>query len=297
MELYQLEYFLEAARQQSFTRAAEQLYLAQAALSEQIRKLEQELGTTLFDRSRRGTTLTAAGEVLRQRAELLLEQAAATRRAVEDVVQRRSGRLVVAAIPSVSACLLPRTTAEFRALHPGVAVHLMEGTSEQVAQLVEENRAELGIVQRPTSRGVFEETLLLTEPFVVIVSREHRFARRRTVELKQLERESFVLYRGRARDAALHACRTAGFEPTILCENCELDTVRSLVSMNLAVALLPILAAQKATSECKLLTIAGETVARDIAILQRPNASLSPSGVVFLEALRQILPRVSRGKG
>jgi DNA-binding transcriptional LysR family regulator len=92
MELYQLEYFMEAARQRSFTRAAARLHLAQAALSEQIRKLEFELGTPLFNRGRRETVLTSAGETLRVHAESLLEHAETAKRAVRDLVGLRGGR-------------------------------------------------------------------------------------------------------------------------------------------------------------------------------------------------------------
>src|SRR6476469_9702574 len=103
MELYQLQYFLEAARQRNFTRAAAQLNLAQAPLSEQIRKLEDELGTSLFQRGRRESVLTAAGETLRVHAEGLLERAEAARCAVQELVGLRRGRRTIGAIPSVSA--------------------------------------------------------------------------------------------------------------------------------------------------------------------------------------------------
>jgi DNA-binding transcriptional LysR family regulator len=120
MELYQLEYFLEVARQKHFTRAAVRLNLAQAALSEQIRKLEAELGAPLFQRGRRESVLTAAGETLREHAEALLERAEAARRAVAEVVGLRGGRLSVGTVPSVGACVLPGVVAAFRERYPQV---------------------------------------------------------------------------------------------------------------------------------------------------------------------------------
>ena len=215
MELYQLEYFLEAARQRNFTRAAAHLHLAQAALSEQIRKLESELGTPLFNRGRRETVLTAAGETLYQHAEALLERAEAAKRAVQDLIGLRGGRLTIGAIPSVSACLLPAAIAAFRKHHPLVELALFEGTSESVAQWVESGRVEFGIVQLPTFSGSFDEHPLFVEPFVALISRNHSFAKQKTITLTKLADESFILYKGRARDTALTACRTAGFEPRI----------------------------------------------------------------------------------
>lgn len=239
MELYQLEYFLEAARQRNFTRAAAHLHLAQAALSKQIRKLETELGTPLFNRGRRETVLTVAGETLRQHAEPLLERAAAAKRAVHDLIGLRGGRLTIGAIPSVSACLLPGAIAAFRKLHPMVELALFEGTSEAVAQWVESGRVEFGIVQMPTTSGSFDEYPLFTEPFVALIATSNPFAKQKTISLTKLADEPFILYKGRARDTALTACRAAGFEPRIACESSELETIRSLVAADLGIAILP----------------------------------------------------------
>jgi DNA-binding transcriptional LysR family regulator len=285
MELYQLEYFLEAARQRNFTRAAAKLHLAQAALSEQIQKLETDVGAPLFHRGRRESVLTAAGETLRQHAEGLLERADAARRAVQEVAGLRGGRLSVGTIPSVSACLLPGALAEFRDKHPQVELALFEGTSESVAQWVENGRVELGIVQLPTAGGRFEERLLLTEPFVALVPAAHRVARQRSVALEKLSGEPFVLYKGRARDTALAACRAAGFEPRIACESSELETIRSLVAAGLGIALLPQLAAREPSPECRALAIRGAPVERKVALLTRPNPSGSPGAEVFIRCV------------
>jgi DNA-binding transcriptional LysR family regulator len=285
MELYQLEYFLEAARQRNFTRAAARLHLAQAALSEQIRKLESELGTPLFSRGRRETVLTAAGEMLRLHAEELLDRAAAARGAVADLVGLRGGRLTIGAIPSVSACLLPATIATFRKLHPLVELALFEGTSEAVALWVESGRVEFGIVQLPTTGGNFDEHLLLTEPFVALVPKAHPAARQRNLSLVRLAHEPFVFYKGRARDTALAACRAAGFEPRVACESSELETIRSLVAAGLGIAILPRLATRQPTAGCVAMRLRGNPVERQVAILSRAGHTASPGASVFREIL------------
>jgi len=285
MDLYQLEYFLEAARQRSFTRAAEKLHLAQAALSEQMRKLELDLGAVLFHRSRRETTLTAAGEALRGHAEILITQAQTARRAVSDVEMLRGGRLVIGAIPSVSACVLPGVIAEFRRQYPAVELSLLEGTSESVAQWVELGRVDLGVVQMPAVGGRFEETELFAEPFVLLVSHGHGLAGRRRVLLAEVAGESFVFYRGRARDTAQAACRAAGFEPRIACESSELETIRSLVDSGLGIALLPELATRNAKGKCAVIRLSGEVPKRRVATLQKSGQPHSPSAAVFKSLL------------
>lgn len=287
MELYQLEYFLEAARQRNFTRAAAKLNLAQAALSEQMRKLEAELGASLFNRGRRETGLTAAGEALRLHAESLLERAAAARQAVQDLVGLRAGRLVIGSIPSVSACLLPAAIAAFRQAHPLVELALVEGTSEAVGQWVESGRVELGIVQLPTTGGRFDETPLLTESFVALVNREHAAARQRGISLRKLGREPFVFYKGKARDTALAACRAAGFEPRVACESGELETVRSLVGAGLGVAILPQLATRQLPGNCVAVPLRGDVVERRIGLLSRAGRSPSPGSTAFRDLLRK----------
>jgi DNA-binding transcriptional LysR family regulator len=281
MELYQLKYFLEAARQSNFSRAAASLNLAQAALSEQMRKLEQELGTPLFHRGGRATTLTAAGQTLRRHAEDLVDRARAARQAVQDLVGLHQGRLVLGAIPSVSACLLPAVIASFRRRHPRIELSLQEGTSEEVAQWVDRGRVELGVVQHPLQSAHLTAASLFTEPFVLLLPRQHGLAKQRRVALSRLAQEPFVLYKGRARSTALEACRQAGFEPRIVCESSELDTVRSLVAAGLGLAILPQLAARQKLAGCKTLPLSGEPVQREVLLIRRAGHADSPSAHVF----------------
>ncbi len=287
MELYQLHYFLEAARQKNFTRAAARLHLAQAALSEQIRKLERELGTPLFNRGRHGATLTGAGEILKPHAEALLDRAEAARREVSDYAGLRGGRVCLGSIPSVSACLLPEAIATFRKLHPAVELAVLEGTSEAVAHWVETGRLEFGIVQLPARVGAFEVKVLLKESFVLLVGKDHGLAARRRVALEAVGEESFIVYKGRAHDSAMAACRAAGFEPRIACESGELETIRSLVAAGLGVALLPRLAARQPSPRCVALELKGSPVERSVALLHCAGHTLSPGARVFYQLLTE----------
>ena len=288
MELYQLEYFLEAARQRNFTRAARHLNLAQAALSEQIRNLEQHLGAPLFHRGRRESVLTAAGETLRWHAESILERAQAAKTAVQELVGLRGGRFAIGAIPSVSACILPAAVASFRKKHPLVELALFEGTSEMVSQWVEQGKVEFGLVQLPTGGAGFDEEILLREPFVILASKGHSISRMKAAALASLGDEPFILYKGRARDAALSACRAAGFEPRIACESSELETIRSLVAAGLGIALLPKLATRLKISGCHAIPLHGPPIERDVAILRRAGYTHSQGASVFLEILKKL---------
>ncbi len=285
MELYQLRYFLEVARQRNITKAAATLRIAQTALSEQLRKLEADLGAQLVVRGRRESTLTAAGKTLATHAAALLTQADTVRDAVAAIADLRGGQLALASIPSVSACMLPPLIAEFRKAHPGVEIVVMEDTSTGVAEIVESGRAELGIVQMPVSNRGLEVRPFLTEPFALLVATSHPLSAGRSVRLRALSDESFVLFKGRAKESALSACRTAGFEPRLSCESGELETVRAFVASGLGVAILPALAARLTHPGTKSIALTGTKLERKLAMVSRRNTPLSPSAGKFLESL------------
>lgn len=285
MELYQLGYFIEIARQRNFTRAAERLHMAQPALSQQMKNLEEELGTALFIRGRKETQLTAAGKAFLPRAEALLAQAEAAKAVVSDVAQLRGGRLVIAAIPSVSACLLPEVTRAFAKLHAKVEMQLIEESSERVAECVESGRADIGFLQLPANKAAFESHTIITEPFVLLASRSHAVTKQKDVQLKHLSAESFIFYKGRARDTALEACRKAGFEPRIACESGEVETVRALVAAGLGVAVVPQLAAGNLPKTIHSIPIREPRMQRQIAAVWQKGGPLSPAARALLDVI------------
>ena len=283
MELYQLGYFIEIARQRHFTRAAERLHMAQPALSQQMKNLEAELGTPLFIRGKKETHLTAAGKALLPRAEALLAQAEAARAAVTDVAQVRGGKLIVAAIPSVCAGLLPELLHAFGRKHPGVKLQLIEDSSERVAISVESGHADLGFLQLPASKAAFESRVLITEPFVALVAASHALADGKEIPLKQLAGESFIFYKGRARDSALEACRKAGFEPHIACESGELETIRALVAARVGIAIVPELATTLLPKNVRAVPLKQPGLQRQIAAVWKKGGGLSPAATLLLE--------------
>ncbi|MHB1082583.1 MAG: LysR family transcriptional regulator [Prosthecobacter sp.] len=289
MELYQLGYFIEIARQRSFTRAAGRLHMAQPALSQQMKNLEAELGTPLFNRGRKEVQLTAAGKAFLPRAEGLLTQAEAAKAIVSDVAQLRGGKLTIAAIPSVSACLLPEVIHKFSQQHDQVALHLIEDSSESVADCVESGRADVGFLQLPASKAAFKSQTLITEPFVLLAGKRHALAGQNTVVLRQLSAESFIFYKGRARDTALESCRKAGFEPHIVCESGELGTVRALVAAGLGLAIVPRLAAGNLPATILTVAIREPKMQRQIAAVWQKGSALSPAAAALLQMATDLL--------
>jgi DNA-binding transcriptional LysR family regulator len=285
MELYQLAYFMEIARQRHFTRAAIRLNVAQPALSQQIQKLEAELGTRLFLRGARQTVLTAAGEAFFPRVQAILSMAALAKEAVAEVTELRRGRLVIASIPTMSAYWLPRVIKRFRNEYPLVELVLREENSDSVASLVLDGVAELGFLQFPVDSEKFENQVLVTEPFMVLVHRDHSLAKRRSVQLSQLKQDSFIFYKGKVRLVASAACRAAGFEPRSACESQELETIRALVAAKLGVALLPRSALPKLPSNLVALGIREPPLVRQVGMIMLREQILSAAAKAFKTAV------------
>lgn len=289
MDLYQLEYFVEIARQGNFTRAARQIGIVQPALSQQIKRLEEELGTLLFVRDRRRARLTAAGETLLEHAQQLLAKALQAKEAVIGMGRLESGKLTIAAIPAVSAFYLPGHINMFRKTYPAIELLILEESSDGVTELVGNGVAEVGFLQLPETDPRLETTRLLTEPHHVILHRRHSLAKSNNLTLKQLSGESFIQYRGKVRDTVLQACRQAGFEPRIACATGELSTVHALVRAGLGLSVLPELAIPPGLTGVRAIQLHKPTLNRSIGIATRHSTPQSAACQAFINLISERL--------
>ncbi|HTE17783.1 MAG TPA: LysR substrate-binding domain-containing protein, partial [Armatimonadota bacterium] len=245
MELFQLRYFIAAARLLHFSRAAEELYVSQPSLSLQIGKLEAELGTPLFHRQGRRVTLTDAGAALLPQAERIVEAEAEARRVVQQVAGLERGRLSLCALPALDQHLLPPWLARFRREHPGIEIRVREQRpARAVAQAVLAAQADLGFVHLPCESEGLAVRPLLEDPLALVVPDGHRWAGRASVALGEAAAEEFVwVHEAQDPDHPLYsACLKAGFTPRIVCESGSAQGVLALVAAGLGVALLPRLA-------------------------------------------------------
>ncbi|HAV63411.1 MAG TPA: hypothetical protein DCY13_13725 [Verrucomicrobiales bacterium] len=283
MDLYQLEYFVEVARQGSFTKAAAKVGIVQPALSQQIKRLEEEFGTPLVVRDRRQARLTPAGETLLEHARQLLAMAQHTRESIVGLAELKHGRLTIAAIPAVSAFHLPAHINRFRRRHSGIELVILEESSSGVAELVANGTAELGFLQLPEPDQRLEGTALLSEPHLVLVHQRHRLAALKSVPLRQLAGEPFIQYRGKVRDSVLQACRQSGFDPKIACATGELATVHALTQAGLGIAILPRMAIPRGLKGVRAVPLTRPGLWRELGIVRRHGAPASMAAQAFLE--------------
>ncbi len=243
MELRDLRYFVAVAQQRNFSRAAEQLRVSQPALSEQIRKLEDELGAPLFERTSRGALLTDAGQALLPQARAVLAQAELAAETVRSVADGVAGTLTLGFIDSAWLGILPPLVHRFVERYPNVKLRLRELGTRQQLEALEAGEIDVGIVRGPVWNAGLGGRLIATEPLAVALPADHRLAGESAVTLADLRDDGFITYPA-DRGAALHEetlrlCHEAGFEPAIVQEADEITTIIGMVAAGLGVAVVP----------------------------------------------------------
>lgn len=244
MELRQLRYFVAVADEGQFTRAAQRLLIAQPAVSQQIRRLEAELGEPLFDRDRRHVRLTAAGRTLLPHARATLAAADRAKAAVGSLSGLLSGQLTVGAFEGAPEGLLAAALGRFRRAHPAVEVRATEGYAAELLTAVQRGELDAAVAGLPDTAqpppGV-TVTELASDPLVAAVSPEHPLAGEAGIPLARLRNEPMVtLPVGSSQRAHVErACRRAGFEPRITAETMRLSLLWELVGQGIGIAVVP----------------------------------------------------------
>jgi DNA-binding transcriptional LysR family regulator len=241
MELRHLRYFVAVAEELHFGRAAQRLHIAQPPLSQQIRRLEQDLGGCLFHRTNRRVELTDAGRALLVEARLTLAQAERARDVVSRTARGEVGQLLVGHMASAELNVFPRLLPAFRRRHPGVeVVFQLAGESEQL-QMLRDGQIHAGFLRVPAVDHALTVKPIFREPLVAVLPARHPLARHRSVTLAELRDERFIFFPRRFAptyyDALMAIFRDAGVEPRIVHDTNRLHTVLSLVATGRGVSL------------------------------------------------------------
>lgn len=240
MTLQQLVYFLAVARTRHFTRAAEEVRVAQPSLSKQIHALEKELGAELFSRARGNITLTPAGEALLPVASRILSDVDTARLEVAELVGLRRGRVRVGATPSLCGSIFADVIKRYHDAYPGIQVSVTEGGSRDLVQALEAGSLDLAlvIVSPVDAHRALTVVPVLREELVVASAAPLGVDR---MSLLDLRAHPLVMFRPGydLRETTLAACRGAGFEPAFAVEGGEMDAVLRFVEVGLGVAIVP----------------------------------------------------------
>jgi LysR family transcriptional regulator, hydrogen peroxide-inducible genes activator len=287
MELHQLRYFCAVAETGSFSRAAEQSHVSQPSLSQQIMKLEDELGARLFDRLGRSVRLTETGQTFLPRARTVLRELEAARGDVAEQKDSVGGSVAIGVIPTVAPYFLPERLTWFSRKFPQVRLTVVEEITPLLLDQVRASKVDLAILALPIRGHEFETFPLLTERLFAALPPDHKLAKRRSLSLKDLRSQPFLLLRdGHCfRDTAVAACDRARLHPQIIFESGQFSSLLSMVGAGMGVSIVPEMAIDK-KSRCRFVRIDDPAAARTIGALILRGRSLSRAHHAFLSHLR-----------
>lgn len=291
MELRQLEYLLAVARHGHFTRAAEELHVAQPAVSQQLRRLEREVGLELIDRSSR--SLTAAGDILAQRASRALHELEAARSELQQLSGLQRGVVRLGAIHWLAPFDLAAALGGFTSEHVGIDIGLREEDAERMLDMLQDGQLDLVMhnVSPATVRDGIDQRIMFSEELVVMASVSSDLAGRTSISLAEVaERRVVAFRRGAAfREIADQAFTNLGLSPRIALESSDLVTIRSLVAEGLGVALMPRSLAETPGRGITQLAVEPGRLERSVALAWRNDHSLSPAAQALLTHFHQWL--------
>ncbi len=283
--------FLALDELKHFTRAAERCHVSQSAFSVMIQKLETAVGAKLFERDTRNVMLTPEGKLFVDVARSLTAEIESAFADMAEYVEKRRGRVAIAALPSLAANGLPAVIAAYKKLHPGVTVTLYDALSDQCLALLRQGKADLALTAPGPNVQEFDAGTLCSDPFYLVCRRDHRLAKKRSIQLEDLA-GCEMIHLARSTSVRQHVdilLRNVATISTGL-EAEHLATVAGLVEQGLGISLVPELTLFQ-FRQLNLVAIPVETegLVRPILIVKRKGESLSIAAQAMLDMIMKEL--------
>jgi LysR family transcriptional regulator, hydrogen peroxide-inducible genes activator len=288
MELHQLRYFVAVAQLENFTRAAEKCFVAQPSLSQQIIKLERELGGPVFDRTARKVRLTDRGRTLYDRAVEILASVDQAKRAVSE--EGGAGHVSVGAIPTVAPYFLPPLLKQFVRQFPRAEVKVFENLTEYTIQSCLDGEVDVGLLALPVLDERLSVEPLFTEELLLTMAPGHPLAKKRRIVMEDISHEKFVLLSEThcLGEQVMRFCNQQSCQPVVSCHSAQLLTVQELVALGHGVSLIPRMAVDADKSQRrKYRSLAENKPTRTIALIWRKERAQSPLIKRFIETVRK----------
>ncbi|MBA2876044.1 LysR family transcriptional regulator [Thermaerobacillus caldiproteolyticus] len=298
MELRQLRYFLEVAKREHVSEAADALHVAQSAISRQIANLEAELGVHLFEREGRNVKLTPIGRHFLPHVETALKAIDYARQQIEEYLDPERGTIKIGFPTSLASHTMPMVISAFKEKHPNVSFHLRQGSYRYLMEAVKRREIDLAFLGPvPTDEKEIKGEILFTESFAALLPSNHPLATRQSLVLNELRNEPFVTFPDGyiLHKIVLDACHQAGFAPIISSEGEDLDAIKGLVSAGIGVTLLPESAFYETAPRFAVkIPIEIPHVKRNVGIILSNHHELSPSVKVFYEFVKEFFSVLER---
>ena len=278
MDLRQLNYFLEIAKQKSFTKASQTLHISQPTLSKMVKNLEEELEVELIDRSSRQIDLTDAGEVVYMQGEKIVESIDELSSFLYDIMHLKKGKMKIGIPPLIGMLFFPKIIKEFRKLYPSITIRLIEYGANRVQKEVEKGNLDLGVVVMPVDEEKFDVIPFVSEHMMLYVHYSHPLANRQSISLHELQHETFILFN---EDFTLHdrliaECEKTGFEPNVAYESSQWDFISEMIAENLGVSIFPQSIANKVDpTTIRAIPIVDPSISWDLGVILKKDKYVS----------------------
>jgi LysR family hydrogen peroxide-inducible transcriptional activator len=284
MEIHQLRYFVAVADEGSFSRAAAKVRVAQPSLSQQIRKLEAEVGQPLFDRLPRSVVLTEAGRCLIDYARQILSSIDDARRCVGELTGEIAGKLAVGAIPTIAPYVLPRLVRKFQEHYPEVTLEIVEDVTEGITRRIEAGELDVALASTCQQTPTLRRESLGNEPLLALVPEGHPLAEKTLVELDDLKSQRFLLLHEMhcLSQQVHHLLEARHLQPEIALAGSQLGTIANMVAAGIGVSIVPrLMVDHQVIPGCVTLPFAPPVPERELNVLYNPLRFQSKAAAAF----------------
>ncbi len=290
MELRQLRYLLAIVEDANFTRAAERVFVSQSALSQQIQALEQEVGATLLDRSKRGVRLTAAGEVLHHHAQRVLQELEQAQVAIQELEGLQRGELRVGVVQTVNDYFMPSLAAAFAHKHPHIRLFVEELSSDEIEARLESGVLQIGMGFLPASSAVIATQPLFDEELALILRADHPLAHHSRVSVSQLDGLPMVLLSNTFCTRRLweENARLAAAQPQVVMEMNTVGSILAVVEKTGLATILPAsIIAEERSSQLTSVALYDPTPSRQVGLMWHKDNYLCSASRAFIALAQQ----------
>jgi DNA-binding transcriptional LysR family regulator len=299
LDLYKLKIFALVAQEGSFSGAAERLLMSQSGVSQHIQDLERHFGTVLFQRGRRGVSLTSAGEQLLEYAQLILKLVAEAEHNLTRPENLAAGQLTIGATPGISVYLMPEWLHNFRVRYPRLTVSLQTNITSQIVASVRGHRIELGFVEGElddiTASQIRVLVLQEVEQYVV-VGRKHSWWGRATIEVRELTDQPFIMRQqnSQTRRWLEQILNQFGVQPRVVAEFDNLELIKRSVISSACLTVLPsyVLREEVESESVRLISVVDAPLVRTLKMVLDKERPLSPVTHAFLKEMATQFPQV-----
>ena len=277
MDIRHLTYFIEVAKQKSFTKASQVLCLSQPTLSKMVKNLEEALEVELLDRSSKKVVLTAAGEIVFEEGQKILGSFEDLSSLVNDMMNLKKGKLKIGVPPLIAVLFFPKIIREFRELYPGITIQLVEKSAAEVRQDVKNGTLDFGVDLLPVE-GEFDVVPFIDEEMMLFVHSSSPLATKEEVSLIEIKDEPFVYFQedSKLRQLVVEECRKLGFEPTISYESFNWDLISEMVAENLGISIFPKSVVKKVDlSKVKVIPLVNPPISWKLGIILKKEKYVS----------------------